>query len=241
MPQPSRVPLPGLALALLFAAAPAAPAAADHVELLWLSLGNRLPSSAERIDITVSGFSLGCPVHFAEPVVAGRTLRLDGAQIASLLPCPPGEWTQSFTVQPLPAGGYTVEVRIDGTLHLTDGFAVREDDPSLSFHGGAFHATADWKDPYGGSEGVGHAIQLGADSGAFWFFGPGNVEVTLKVLDGRPVNGHYWVFIANMSTVEHTVTVTRCPTNLLLSIPCVSKSYRNPPFQNRNFVDTAAF
>ncbi len=239
MPQTSRVPLRGLALALLVVFLAAAPAAADHVELLWLSLGNRLPSTAERIDITVSGFSIDCPVHFAEPVVAGRTVRLDGAQIVTVLPCPPGEWKQSFTVQPLPAGGYTVEVWIDGTLHLTDGFAVREEDLSLTFHGGAFTATAEWK--VGESAGVGHAIQLGADSGAFWFFGPGNVEVTLKVLDGRAVNGRYWVFIANMSNVEHTVTVTQCPTNPLLAIPCVSKSYRNPPSQNRNFLDTAAF
>lgn len=239
-PQPSRAPLAGLALAILLAAAPAA---ADHVVgmLVYLSLGNRLPSTFERIDITVSGFSLDCPVHFAEPVVAGRTIRIDGAQIVTVLPCAPGEWKQSFTLQPLPAGGYTVEVWIDGILHLTDGFAVREEDLSLIFHGGAFHATVDWKEPVGGSEGVGHAIQLGEDSGAFWFFGPGNVEVTLKVLDGRPVNGHYWVFIANMSAVEHTVTVTRCPTNLLSSVPCVSKQYRNPPHENRNFIDTRAF
>jgi hypothetical protein len=45
-------------------------------------------------------------------------------------------------------------------------------------------------------------------SGLFWFFTPGNWELALKVLDGCRVNGHYWIFFAALTHVEHTVTVT---------------------------------
>ena len=28
--------------------------------------------------------------------------------------------------------------------------------------------------------------------GYFWFFDPANVELAVKVLDGRPINGKFW-------------------------------------------------
>ncbi len=227
--------------AALWALLLAAPAAADHIHTVRVSLTNRLPSTAERVGITVSGFSEGCRVDFEAPTVTGKTVRLDGATIVTIQPCPPEEWSQSFTLQPLPAGGYTVEVRIDGTLHLLDSFAVQPASPALSFHDGEFAASATWKSPSGPGGGVGGAIQLGDDSGAFWFFDPGNVEVTIKILDGKAVNGHVWVFLASMTNVEFEITVTQCPTNPLIGAPCLVKTYRNPPFTNKNFLDTRAF
>jgi hypothetical protein len=98
----------------------------------------------------------------------------------------------------------------------------------------------DWTNPYDPGQGQGFAEPLSDESGFFWFFGPDNVEVTVKVLDGRVVNGHFWVFIANMSTVEFTVTVEDCPPDGL-PLPCTPRSYRNPPFENRNFLVTRAF
>ena len=52
---------------------------------------------------------------------------------------------------------------------------------------------ASWTD-FQDRTGAGTALPLTADTGAFWFFDPANVEVLLKVLDGRPVNGQFWVF-----------------------------------------------
>ena len=46
------------------------------------------------------------------------------------------------------------------------------------------------------------------DTGGFWFFNPDNVELMVKVLDGRPVNGYWWVFYAGLTDVEFTLTVT---------------------------------
>jgi hypothetical protein len=63
--------------------------------------------------------------------------------------------------------------------------------------------------PYAGDRpGRGKAAPLTADTGAFWFFSPGNLEVLVKVLDGRPVNGRWWVFAGAASTVEWWLTVT---------------------------------
>jgi hypothetical protein len=38
--------------------------------------------------------------------------------------------------------------------------------------------------------------------------GPDNVEVVIKVLNGCPVNGRYWVFAAGLTNVEIALTVT---------------------------------
>lgn len=42
----------------------------------------------------------------------------------------------------------------------------------------------------------------------FWFFAPGNLELAVKVLDGRPLNGSFWVLYGALSDVEYWVTVT---------------------------------
>lgn len=44
--------------------------------------------------------------------------------------------------------------------------------------------------------------------GVFWFFDANNPEVMVKVLNGCPVNGHFWVFVASVTNVGHVVTVT---------------------------------
>jgi len=36
---------------------------------------------------------------------------------------------------------------------------------------------------------------------------PGNPEVFVKILDGRPVNGHFWVFYNGLTDLEYTLTV----------------------------------
>jgi hypothetical protein len=59
------------------------------------------------------------------------------------------------------------------------------------------------------------------DSGSFWFFDPGNLELEVKILDGRAVNGHFWVFFGALSDVEYRVTVTDTATG-------ESRSYHNP-------------
>lgn len=72
---------------------------------------------------------------------------------------------------------------------------------------GRFAVTVTWKD-FTGRRGTGKAVDWTADTGWFWFFDDDNVELVLKVLDGRAVNGRHWVFYGALSSVEYTVTVT---------------------------------
>lgn len=58
------------------------------------------------------------------------------------------------------------------------------------------------------SDGQGQAVAMSNDTGYFWFFDPGNVEMVIKVLDGRPVNGSFWVFAGGLTNVEVDVYVT---------------------------------
>ena len=73
-----------------------------------------------------------------------------------------------------------------------------------------------------------------ADTGYFWFFNQANVEVVLKVLDGRPVNGKFWVFYGALSNVEYTLTVTDVQTG-------EHRAYSNPSGRLASEADTGAF
>jgi hypothetical protein len=97
-----------------------------------------------------------------------------------------------------------------------------------------FRIRIDWRVPSQGLSGVGQGVLLTSDTAYFWFFSPNNVEVVIKVVDGRAVNGHYWVFYGALSDVEYTITVTDEATGL-------QKVYFNPSGNQASVADTAAF
>jgi hypothetical protein len=78
--------------------------------------------------------------------------------------------------------------------------------PVLSLNNSRFSIQVSWSTPT--SSGVGTPVQLTSDSGYFWFFGDTNVELLVKVLDGRGANGHFWFFWGAMTDVQYTITVT---------------------------------
>ena len=78
------------------------------------------------------------------------------------------------------------------------------------------------------------AAPLTADTGTFWFFSQANVELVLKVLDGRALNGKFWVFFGALSDVAYTVTVTDTVTGMV-------RTYTNPLGQFASVADTMAF
>lgn len=103
----------------------------------------------------------------------------------------------------------------------------------LCLQQGRFAVDVAWRD-FAGGTGVGTASPLTTDTGSFWFFSPSNVELMVKVLDGRSVNGKFWVFFAALSTVEYTVTVTDTATG-------AQRVYVNPSGQLASIADTGAF
>jgi hypothetical protein len=70
-----------------------------------------------------------------------------------------------------------------------------------------FSVRIDWKTS-GGQTGAGQAIKYTDASALFWFFGPDNIEVLLKVLNACSLSNTYWVFSAATTDVEYTIYVT---------------------------------
>ncbi|HEX4965595.1 MAG TPA: hypothetical protein VF173_32595 [Thermoanaerobaculia bacterium] len=107
-------------------------------------------------------------------------------------------------------------------------------DTRLCLNGGRFQVEVSWKNPFTGETGNGHANPLTDDTGAFWFFGAANLELLVKVLDGRAVNGHFWVYSGSLSNVEYMITATDTVTGQV-------RTYHNPAFQFASFADVGAF
>ena len=105
--------------------------------------------------------------------------------------------------------------------------------PVLCLNQNRFRVQATWATAT--SVNAAKASRLTDESGFFAFFDPSNVELTVKVLNGCGLGGHYWVFLSGLTNVGVTVTVTDTKTGAV-------KTYNNP--LNRTFVpvlDTNAF
>jgi hypothetical protein len=107
-------------------------------------------------------------------------------------------------------------------------------DPGQLCLNGRFRVAVQFVDPRSNLPGAGRAVPLTSDTGAFWFFDASNTEVMIKILDGRALNGHFWVFAGALSDVEYTITVTDTQTGK-------SRVYHNAPHQLASRSDTTAF
>jgi hypothetical protein len=104
---------------------------------------------------------------------------------------------------------------------------------SLCLSAGRFEVTVTWTD-FQSHSGDGQAVRLTADTGYFWFFTNTNVELVVKVLDARGVNGHFWVFYGALSNVKYELTVRDSQTGDV-------QVYDNPSGQFASVGDTLAF
>src|SRR5262249_45965540 len=77
---------------------------------------------------------------------------------------------------------------------------------ALCLDGGRFRVAATWSSITG--SGPANAVPLTDASGYLWFFDPTNIEVVAKVLDGCAINSNFWVFLAGLTNVAATLTVT---------------------------------
>lgn len=99
---------------------------------------------------------------------------------------------------------------------------------------GRFRARVEWKVEGQSSSQQAVPVPKTPNFGYFWFFSPGNVELALKIVDGRFVNGHMWIFAASLTNVAFDVTVTDTLTGRTMT-------YSNPAGQLASFVDTTTF
>lgn len=107
-----------------------------------------------------------------------------------------------------------------------------------------FIARVDWSVPATGASGQGTPTVLSSDSGYFTFFDTGNVEVTIKVLDGRSINGHWWLFVASQTRLPYTLTLVRGFECALSGFPgpsCEVVEFEHLEGPPQNLVDIEAF
>ena len=107
-------------------------------------------------------------------------------------------------------------------------------DTTLCLNGGRFKVEVSWRVASQGTAGAGRAVPLTGDTGQFWLFSDNNIELVLKVVDGRVVNGKFWVFYGALSDVAYTITVTDTVTGAV-------KTYSNPQGRLASVADVAAF
>ncbi len=111
--------------------------------------------------------------------------------------------------------------------------SCRSSASNLCLNDNRFRVEVDWVLADGRS-GRGIAKPLTNDTGYFWFFNQSNVELVVKALDGRPVNGNFWIFYGALSNVEYTLKVTDTQTGKV-------KRYRNPRGRFASRGETRAF
>jgi hypothetical protein len=104
---------------------------------------------------------------------------------------------------------------------------------ALCLNSQRFGVAVSWRDP-GGNTGTGRSLAITDNTGAFWFFDPTNLELVVKVLDGRSVNGKYWVFYGALTNVEYTITVKD-------NLTGVVRTYFNPQGRLASVADTGAY
>jgi hypothetical protein len=198
-----------------------------------------LPSSADPIVLEIS---TQCGVVIHPPVVDGNIIKVEEDFVAQPPPCDPplsAVTLRRFQLPPLPAGSYTVQASLQGVAYSqTTVFQVSPPATQLLLLDAHFAVTATFSPDLHPARGT----QLSDQSGYFWFFDPGTVELTVKILDGRPFNNHYWVFIASTSDVAWSVTVTDelfpafC-TYEPTAGPCLGKTYSSPGGTVQNLID----
>jgi hypothetical protein len=96
-----------------------------------------------------------------------------------------------------------------------------------------FKVEVTWTD-FQNQSGPGITVPQTVDTGAFYFFDASNLELVIKVLDGRQINGKFWVYYGSLTNVSFTMTITDTVTG-------VKKTYVNGSGQFASRGDVSAF
>lgn len=135
--------------------------------------------------------------------------------------CVPGSSAEEPAELSRLAGSSAVDRAFAATGTCVDG------ETSLCLQDARFEVRANWQ--VGEGSGVGTAVPRTPDTGMFWFFSPGNVELVVKVLDGCRLGGYRWVLMGGLTDVGVEITVTDSESDAV-------RTYRSPegsPFATR--------
>jgi hypothetical protein len=98
---------------------------------------------------------------------------------------------------------------------------------------GRFALEADWQTP-DGNQGPATPSPVVEDSGGFWFFAASSVELFAKIVDGRALNGAFWLLWGGMTNVGVTLRVTD-------TLQGLTRTYDNPLGDFPSMADVNAF
>jgi hypothetical protein len=122
----------------------------------------------------------------------------------------------------------------DGSvLTMNDLFAPLPPGQVLPNQSGRFQTSVTWTAADGTSR-TANLAYLSSQTAGFWFFSPDNIEIVVKVLDGRAFNNKFWVFYGSLTTEQFTLSVTDTLTG-------AQKTYTNAQGQMSSAADTNAF
>jgi len=203
--------------------------------ILGVTVDPPFPKPGEPIQLTAIGQGPLCSARLVADVGPGigplGTVSL-GLEACVATPPPVSlPFAQTVTIT-LPAGDYVVNSGQGFSAPLTVAAFPPLPIQSLFLAHQRFGATVAWHTA--SAQGVGQPEALTDSSGYFWFFDPSNPEVLVKVIDGTPVNGHFWVFLGGLSDVDYTVTITDRYTG-------TERRYANVPGTLASRADTTAF
>lgn len=137
-----------------------------------------------------------------------------------------------------PLGSYKTDLLAGAPLLVSERFepmAATRCVPSASrlcLNNGRFAVEARWI--IAGRKGTGKAVSINGETGYFWFTQATDVETVVRVQDGRPTNGRFWVLYGSLSDTEYEITVTDTVTRKV-------KTYKNPKGRFASGRDTGAF
>jgi hypothetical protein len=190
------------------------------------------------------------------PTIAGKTITLIYTDLVPPPPCAFGfpPLVTSYPLGKLAAGSYTVRVVLDDTQVYAFGFQVGILVTAIDLATSRFRVrVARIADCSPGPVCLPAKLEAPlvrtSDNSAYaWFYDGSNVEVTTKILDGRALTGHFWVFIASMTDRPFIVTITDLHTPAFCvdsasaeppagRAPCVTRDYIATAGTNRNFID----
>jgi hypothetical protein len=250
-----------VAAGLLVALIAAAPLRAQVGELQSLGVSPALPTVNDSIvlhaETTCSNPFIG------PPTIANGIISLSTYPGGLVPPCPPpgAPVNISWPLGKLAAGPYTIEVIVIGDIvatppEVSSAFEVLPAATSADLLSSRFRVRVVRP---GSSCGPGclpaqvaqPAVRLADNAGAFSFTDSNNIEVVARVLDGRPVNGSFWVFVASLTDQGFIVTVSDLHNPALCAAPgsleegqfppCLTKTYTSPPGVNQNIIDLDFF
>lgn len=241
-----RTALACTALLLLTAGAAAAQSGFGDPKVEAITVSPRLPTASDPLRVTVTGLGI-CGGYALQDVLTPPAQSGENRivlRVSSGHNCSPpalGPFAAEFRLGPLPAGTWTLAAVIDEEAPFEKTLEVDPAaTPKLDLQKGEFQVQVEWSTPDGALKGNGHAVPLSNESGVFWFFDAANPEILVKILDGRPVNGHWWVFISSNTSLEFKVFVGKLDT--VVRPPSYQGiTYVSPAGANKNFIDTTTF